>query len=105
MVCQTVPLVCMRVAFRENDGNRENDENDEDKLDSYKQGVVCWANGNDGNHGNPGCKPRVLQTTGLELAKIWDPSSHKLSHKLWVTESAKAESQSVLKSPIAPSSG
>ena len=33
------PMVSMRVAFHENDGNRENDENDEDNSDSYKQGV------------------------------------------------------------------
>ena len=65
-------MVCVRVAFHENDGNRENDENDEDNSDSYKQGVECWIGGNHGdhendeNHENPGCKPRVPQTTGLE---------------------------------------
>ena len=59
------PMVCVRVAFHENDGNHENDENDEDNSDSYKQGVECWIRGNhenhenDENHGNPGCKPRV----------------------------------------------
>ena len=66
-------MVCVRVAFHENDGNHENDENDEDNSDSYKQGVECWIRGNHGNHendenhGNPGCKPRVPQTTGLEI--------------------------------------
>ena len=36
-------------------------------------GVECWIRGNHGNHendenhGNPGCKPRVPQTTGLEI--------------------------------------
>ena len=57
------PMVCVRVAFHENDGNHENDENDEDNSDSYKQGVECWIRGNHGNHENdenhenPGCKP------------------------------------------------
>ena len=64
------PMVCVRVAFHENDGNHENDE---DNSSSYKQGVECWIRGNHGNHendenhGNPGCKPRVPQTTGLEI--------------------------------------
>ena len=59
--------------FHENDGNHENDENDEDNSDSYKQGFECWISGNHGNHENdenhrnPGCKPRVPQTTGLEI--------------------------------------
>ena len=67
------PMVCVRVAFHENDGNHENDENDEDNSDSYKQGIECWIRGNHGNHENdenhwnPGCKPRVPQTTGLEI--------------------------------------
>ena len=71
MLCQT--MVWVRVAFHENDGNHENDENDEDNSDSYKQGVECWIRGNHGNHENdknhenPGCKPRVPQTTGLEI--------------------------------------
>ena len=66
-------MVWVRVAFHENDGNHENDENDEDNSDSYKQGVECWIRGNHGNrendenHENPGCKPRVPQTTGLEI--------------------------------------
>ena len=36
------PMVCLWVAFHENDWNHENDENDEDNSDSYKQGVQCW---------------------------------------------------------------
>ena len=66
-------MVWVRVAFHENDGNHENDDNDEDIPDSYKQGVECRIRGNhgnhenDGNHENPGCKPRVPQTTGLEI--------------------------------------
>ena len=66
-------MVCVQVAFHENDGNHENDENDEDNSDSYKQGVERWIRGNHGNHendenhGNAGCKPQVPQTTGLEL--------------------------------------
>ena len=58
-------MVFVRVAFRENDRNHENDE---DKSNSYKQGVECWSSGNhedDENHRNPGCKPRVPQTTGF----------------------------------------
>ena len=71
------PMLCMRVAIHENDGNHENDENNEDNSDSYKQGAECWIRGNHGNHGNdenhgnPGCKPRVPQTTGLEIPEIW----------------------------------
>ena len=67
------PMVWVRVAFHENDGNHENDENDEDNSDSYKQGVECLIRGNHGNHENdenhenPGCKPRVPQTIGLEI--------------------------------------
>ena len=63
-------MVWVRVAFHEKDGNHENDE---DNSDSYKQGVECWSRGNHGNHENdenhenPGCKPRVPQTTGLEI--------------------------------------
>ena len=61
------PMVCVRVAFHENNTNHENDE---DNSDSYKQGVECWISGNhrnNENHRNPGCKPRVPQTTGLEI--------------------------------------
>ena len=42
-------MVCMRVAFHENDRNHENDEDDSDR---YRQGVECWMGGNHGNHGN-----------------------------------------------------
>ena len=75
------PMVWVRVAFHENDGNHENDENDEDNSDSYKQGVECWIRGNHGNHENdenhenPGCKPRVPQTTGLEITDLLKRSS------------------------------
>ena len=67
------PMVWVRVAFHGNDGNHENDENDEDNSDSYKQGVERWICRNQGNHenyenhGDPGCKSRVSQTTGLEI--------------------------------------
>ena len=70
------PMVCVRVAFHENDGNHENDENDEDNSDNPQQGVECWIRGNHGNHENdenhenPGCKPRVPQTTGLEIPDL-----------------------------------
>ena len=61
------PMVCMRVAFHENDGNPENDENDEDNSDKYKQGVECWIGRNHGNHGNDeNSGVQVPQTTGLE---------------------------------------
>ena len=66
-------MVYMRVAFHENDGNHENDENDEDDSDSYKQGddwqqsVIHGNHRHDKNHGKSGCKPQVLQTTGLEM--------------------------------------
>ena len=40
------PMVCMRVAFH------ENDENDKDNSVSYKQGVECWIGRNHRNHGN-----------------------------------------------------
>ena len=79
------PMVCVRVAFHENDGNHKNDENDEDNSDSYKQGVECWIRGNHGNHendenhGNPGCKPRVPQTTGLEVPDF-SVQCHSLGH-------------------------
>ena len=52
--------------------------NDEDNSDSYKGGVECWIrnnhanHGNDDNHGNPGWKPGVPQTMGLEMPEIWD---------------------------------
>ena len=46
------PMVCMPVAFHENDGNHENKGNDADNSDSYKQGAECWISGSHGNHGN-----------------------------------------------------
>ena len=76
-------IVCVRVAFHEDDENHENDEKDEHNRDSYKQGVECWICGNHGNHknyeshGNPGCKPRVSQTTGLEILEIWGETGVK----------------------------
>ena len=45
-------MVCMRVAFHENDRNHDNDENGEDNSDSYKQAVECWIRRNHENHGN-----------------------------------------------------
>ena len=65
-------MVCLRVAFHNNDGDDENDDNDEDNSDSYKQRVERWigSQGDDGHdeiHRNPGCKPRVPQTTGLAI--------------------------------------
>ena len=84
------PMVCVRVACHENDGHHENDENDKGNSDSYKQGVECWIHGNHGNHGNyenhgsPGCKPRVPQTTGLEIPDLKEENSKGNSLKrLW----------------------
>ena len=77
------PMVCMRGAFHENDGNHENDENDEDSSDSYGQGRESWISGNHGNHGhdenhgNPGCKPRVPQTAGLEIPQNKKKNPHQ----------------------------
>ena len=48
----------MLVAFHENDGNHETNE---DNSGSDKQKIECWISGNHGNHGNdknhrdPGC--------------------------------------------------
>ena len=70
-------MVCVRVAFQENDGNHENHENDEDNSNSYKQEVECWIHGNHGNLENdenyesPGCKPQVPHTTSLEMPEYW----------------------------------
>ena len=78
-------MVCMRVTFHENDGNHEIDKNNEDNSDSYKQGAECWSSrnhGNDENHGNPGCKPRVPQTTGFELPDIFWGVSEGISGNL-----------------------
>ena len=61
------PMVCVWVAFH---------ENDEDNSDNYKQGIECWFGGNHGNHGNnenhrnPRCKPRLPQTTGLDIPDL-----------------------------------
>ena len=68
-------MVCIWVAFHKNDGNHENDENDEDNSDGYEEGVECWirlveitgTTEMTKAHGNPGCKPRVPQATGLEI--------------------------------------
>ena len=74
-------MVCVLVTFHENDRNHRNDENNEHNSDSYKQGVESWIRGNPGNHendenyGNPGCKPRDPQTTGLEIPESEYPKS------------------------------
>ena len=62
--------------------SHQNDENDKDNSDSYKQGVEWWIRGNHGNHendenhGNPGCKPRVPQTTGLDIPHTYMSHTH-----------------------------
>ena len=55
-------MVCVRVAFRENDGNRENDKNDEANSDNYKQGVECWIRGKIRE------TTKVTKTTGIQGA-------------------------------------
>ena len=94
-------MVGVRVAFHENDGNHENDENNEDNSESYKQGVECWIRRNHGNHendenhGNPGCKPRVPQTTGLEIpennSKTSPPKSRILTGIFAIQSSVRLE--------------
>ena len=68
--------VCRRVAFHENNGNRENDE---DNSDNSKQGALDLQNrgnhSNEENHGHPGCKPLVPQTMGLEMPNRKIPES------------------------------
>ena len=46
------PMVCVRVAFHENDRNREGGGGGEDGSDGYERGVGCWIHGNHGNHEN-----------------------------------------------------
>ena len=48
-------MVCMRVAFH------ENNENGKDNSDSYKQGVECWISGNHTSH-------KMTKTTGTRGA-------------------------------------
>ena len=66
MVCPTCGL--RRVAFHEDDGNPENDENNPSGYKQRAENWICGNHENDENHGNPWCKPRVPQTTtGLEI--------------------------------------
>ena len=50
-------MVCMRVAFHENDGNHKNDE---DNSNSYKQGAERWISGNHGNDRNDKTRDTIL---------------------------------------------
>ena len=54
-------MVCMRVAFHEDDGNHENNENNRDNPDSYQEGVEFWISG---SHRNQRLKPRVTRIRG-----------------------------------------
>ena len=38
-------MVCMRVAFHENDGNHENNENEEDNSDGHEIQQFTYGNG------------------------------------------------------------
>ena len=64
-------MVCIRVAFNENDRHHHSDEDDKDNSDSYNQGVECRISGNHGNHENDEnpenleCKPRVPPNNGF----------------------------------------
>ena len=83
--------------------------------DSYKQGLECWISGNHGNHrhderhGNSGCKPRVPQTTGLEIpqprlvldglhtSKNEFPERRKLANRF-----SEAETPYLVRHPLQP---
>ena len=75
-------MVCVWVAFHENDRNHENEENDQHDSDSYEQGVECWISGNHGNHGNdenhwnPGRKPRVPKPQVKKYPSQWYVHTH-----------------------------
>ena len=77
MVCQTYGLHAGCLSWKRRRSRKRRKwqrqlRHAEDNSDSFKQGVECWSSGNQGNHRNdknhrnPGCKPRVTQTTGLE---------------------------------------
>ena len=78
--CPTNLWLACGSRFTKNNGNHENDE---DNSDKYKQGVECWISGNHGNHGNdkdhgnPGCKPQVPQTTGYKTALLFPLDSRQ----------------------------
>ena len=80
-------MVCTRVTFHENDRNHENDENDEatptarNKELSAGLAEITESTENDENHGNPGCKPRVPQTTGLEIPETSFSGHHKIARE------------------------
>ena len=59
------PMVCLRVAFHENDGNHENNENDEHNSDSYNQGVECW---NPAGLAEITGTTKMTKTTGIQSA-------------------------------------
>ena len=46
------PMVCMRVALHENDGNHENDRTTKTTQAATKK-ELCWISGNHGNDKNP----------------------------------------------------
>ena len=62
-------MVCMRVAFHEND--RNHDENDKDNSDNYKQGVECWISGDHGNHGNDEKTRNQGANHGFPKQRVW----------------------------------
>ena len=70
MVCQTYGMHACRLSQKR---KRRKSRKRRSNSYNYKQGVECWIcrnhgnHGNDENHGNLGCKPRVPQTTGLEI--------------------------------------
>ena len=69
-------MVCMRVAFHENDGNHETTQTTKTTQTATNKELsaglaeitgITENHRNNENHGNPGCKSRAPQATGLEI--------------------------------------
>ena len=89
MVCQTYGLHAGRLARKPRKSRKRPKRRRQlRQLKTSSNSVECWINGNHGNHGNdendgnPGCKPRVPQTTGLEIPRWSSPKwgAPKASH-------------------------
>ena len=68
MVCQNDG--CIRVAFHKNDGNHENDKKMKTTQTATNKELsagLAEITEMTKTKGNPGCKPRVAQRTGLEI--------------------------------------
>ena len=75
------PMVCMRVTLHENDGNQKTTETT--KTTQTATLLLQRNHGNDENHGNPECKPRVPQNTRLEIPESLRWSQRQLCIKIW----------------------